>query len=50
MDYKKEIMFQYISCYSLSGMTCNGVNFRGRFNTSHVTLYQSEETEISEPD
>ena len=32
--------FQYISCYSLSGILTWSVFVSGGFNTSHVTLYQ----------
>ena len=34
-------LFQYISCYSLSGSSFNISRNKYRFNTSHVTLYQN---------
>ena len=40
-DYIQMIMFQYISCYSLSYKACKLHIRPERFNTSHVTLYQS---------
>ena len=35
----QEQMFQYISCYSLSGLPIFAEAIEERFNTSHVTLY-----------
>ena len=35
-----EKTFQYISCYSLSGVNADWINTGARFNTSHVTLYR----------
>ena len=35
------VMFQYISCYSLSRYRKGGIMVDPRFNTSHVTLYQT---------
>ena len=33
------LSFQYITCYSLSGIQKHTANNKGGFNTSHVTLY-----------
>ena len=45
----QKLMFQYITCYSLSEKLGEIVNRRSSFNTSHVTLYRSSSIK-SKPD
>ena len=39
-------LFQYISCYSLSGSSFNISRNKYRFNTSHVTLYPDGKVDV----
>ena len=41
-------LFQYISCYSLSNLTFRKQFRNDRFNTSHVTLYQTFQCRIEQ--
>ena len=38
-DQTTVLLFQYISCYSLSPRNCDVTGTQSSFNTSHVTLY-----------
>ena len=47
-DQTTVLLFQYISCYSLSPRNCDVTGTQSSFNTSHVTLYLGFDRSILE--